>query len=98
MLMSMWAGSEHRTVDDVVAAVRLAAESGFDTVWVPQTLTIDTLTALAAAAREVPNVRVGTAVVPIQGRHPITLAQQALTVADTAGAGRMRLGIGVTHA
>jgi F420-dependent oxidoreductase-like protein len=96
--VSMWAGAEHRSVDDVVAAVRLAADNGFDAVWVPQTLTIDTLTALAVAVREVPNIPVGTAVVPIQGRHPITLAQQALTVADAAGPGRMRLGIGVTHA
>jgi F420-dependent oxidoreductase-like protein len=37
-------------------------------------------------------------VVPIQGRHPIPLAQQALTVADAAGPGRFTLGVGVTHA
>jgi F420-dependent oxidoreductase-like protein len=46
----------------------------------------------------VPDVGLGTAVVPIQGRHPIPLAQQALTVADVAGPGRFTLGIGVTHA
>lgn len=96
--VSMWAGAEHRTVDDVVGAVRLAADSGFDAVWVPQTLTIDTLTALAVVGRQVPGIPVGTAVVPIQGRHPITFAQQAFTVADAVGPGRMRLGIGVTHA
>jgi F420-dependent oxidoreductase-like protein len=33
----------------------------------------------------------------MQGRHPIPLAQQALTVADAAGPGRFTLGLGVTH-
>jgi F420-dependent oxidoreductase-like protein len=56
------------------------------------------LTALAVAAVSVPAIRLGTAVVPIQGRHPIPLAQQALTVADAAGPGRFTLGVGVTHA
>ena len=50
------------------------------------------------AAVKVPGIRLGTAVVPIQGRHPIPLAQQALTVADAAGPGRFTLGVGVTHA
>ena len=35
---------------------------------------------------------------PIQGRHPIPLALQALTIADAAGPGRFTLGLGVTHA
>lgn len=95
--ISAWAGADLRSVDDVVATVQRAATSGFDGVWLPQTLSFDALTALAVAAREVPRIRVGTAVVPIQGRHPIPLAQQALTVAQAAGPGRFTLGIGVTH-
>jgi len=47
------------------------------------------------AASQVADILVGTAVVPIQGRHPIPLAQQALTLADAAGPGRVTLGIGV---
>jgi F420-dependent oxidoreductase-like protein len=85
-------------VAEVVAAARQAEDEGFDTLWLPQTLTFDAMTALAVAAAAVPNVNLGTAVVPIQGRHPIPLAQQALTVADVAGPGRFTLGIGVTHA
>jgi F420-dependent oxidoreductase-like protein len=64
---------------------------------VPQTTSVDALTALAVASREVPAIPIGTAVVPIQGRHPIPLAQQALTVAQAAGPGRFTLGVGVTH-
>jgi F420-dependent oxidoreductase-like protein len=97
MLISAWAGSHHQSVADVVDAVRAADREGFDGVWLPQTFTVDALTALAVAAAAVPSIPVGTAVVPIQGRHPVPLAQQALTVAQAAGPGRFTLGIGVTH-
>src|SRR6266480_150457 len=86
------------TVDEVVKRVRAAATDGFDAIWFPQIGGLDLLTALAVAAREVPRIDIGTAVVPIQGRHPIPLAQQALTVADAAGPGRLTLGLGVAHA
>lgn len=85
------------SVDDAVAWSQAAAGAGFDTVWFPQVLGLDALTALAVVAREVPDVHLGTAVVPIQGRHPLPLAFQALTVASAAGPDRFTFGIGVTH-
>jgi 5,10-methylenetetrahydromethanopterin reductase len=94
--ISLWAGAGHRTVAELVTAVEDAAAAGWRGIWVPQTLTFDTLTALAVAAQAVADIKLGTAVVPIQGRHPIPLAQQALTVAQVAG-DRFTLGIGVTH-
>jgi 5,10-methylenetetrahydromethanopterin reductase len=96
--VSIWGGSDTTTVDAVVARVKAASTEGFGSIWFPQTAGLDALTALAVAAVKVPGIRLGTAVVPIQGRHPIPLAQQALTVADAAGPGRFTLGIGVTHA
>jgi F420-dependent oxidoreductase-like protein len=96
--ISAWAGAGHTTVAAVTAAVRDAAEAGFDGVWLPQTLSVDALAALAVAASQVPVIHVGTAVVPLQGRHPFPLAQQALTAADAAGPDRFTLGVGVTHA
>jgi F420-dependent oxidoreductase-like protein len=96
--VSVWGGSDTSTVDAVVARVAAAATEGFGSIWFPQTAGLDALTALAVAAVRVPEIRLGTAVVPIQGRHPIPLAQQALTVADAAGPGRFTLGVGVTHA
>jgi pyrimidine operon attenuation protein/uracil phosphoribosyltransferase len=89
--LSVWGGSDTATVDDVVTRVRTAASEGFPSIWFPQTAGLDALTALAVAAVSVPTIRLGTAVVPIQGRHPIPLAQQALTVADAAGPGRFTL-------
>jgi F420-dependent oxidoreductase-like protein len=44
----------------------------------------------------VPNIELGTAVVPIYGRHPQFLAQQALTVQAIVG-NRLSLGIGLSH-
>jgi 5,10-methylenetetrahydromethanopterin reductase len=96
--ISLWGGGDATTVGEVVSRVAGAAGEGFESIWFPQTASIDALTALAVAASQVPGIRVGTAVVPIQGRHPIPLAQQALTLADAAGPGRVTLGIGVTHA
>ena len=95
--ISAWAGSGHTTTAAVTAAVRDAAEVGFDGIWLPQTLSVDAIAALAVAASQVPTIHVGTAVVPLQGRHPFPLAQQALTAADAAGPGRFTLGVGVTH-
>jgi 5,10-methylenetetrahydromethanopterin reductase len=96
--ISAWAGSGLTTVADVTGAVQQAADAGFDGVWVPQTLSVDALGAIAVAASHVPDIHVGTAVVPLQGRHAFPLAQQALTAADAAGPGRFTLGVGVTHA
>jgi 5,10-methylenetetrahydromethanopterin reductase len=96
--VSLWGGADATTVEAVEARVRMAHTEGFAAIWFPQTAGLDALTALAVAGSNVPGIRVGTAVVPIQGRHPIPLAQQALTVADAVGPGRFTLGVGVTHA
>lgn len=95
--ISRWGGAGLRDLDDVARVVGDAASAGFAGVWIPQTTSVDALTALAVVARQVPGIPIGTAVVPIQGRHPIPLAQQALTTALAAGPGRFTLGLGVTH-
>src|SRR5205814_10060797 len=45
---------------------------------------------------ETTRIEIGTAVVPVQPRHPIALAQQALSTQAVCG-GRLRLGLGVSH-
>ena len=51
---------------------------------------------LAIVGREVPRIELATGVVPTYGRHPLTMAQQALTVQGASG-GRFTLGIGLSH-
>ncbi len=85
-----------RTVDDVVRQAAAAAEAGFTSGWLSNIFGLDALTAIAVALHEVPNIRLGTAVVPTFPRHPHALAQQAMTVWDATG-GRLVLGIGLSH-
>ncbi|MGH3548679.1 MAG: TIGR03564 family F420-dependent LLM class oxidoreductase [Pseudonocardiaceae bacterium] len=56
----------------------------------------DSLTALAIAGQHVDGIELGTNIVPIFPRHPMALAEQALTL-RTAYSGPMVLGVGVSH-
>jgi F420-dependent oxidoreductase-like protein len=87
---------EHLELDDMVTKVAEAADAGFHSGWLPQSSSFDALTALAVIGREVPAIRLGTAVVPTYPRHPMVLAAQALT-ANAAVDGRLTLGIGLSH-
>jgi 5,10-methylenetetrahydromethanopterin reductase len=84
------------TVDDVVAEARQAEADGFASFWTAQIFGHDALTVLAIVGREVPRIELGTSVVPTYPRHPMMLAQQALSVNAAAG-GRLCLGIGLSH-
>jgi F420-dependent oxidoreductase-like protein len=85
-------------VDDYVQDVRALRDQGFSTVWTPQPHgEHDALTTMAVALRGVDGITLGTGVQPIQSRHPMVLAQTALTLSQLSG-GRFQLGIGLTHA
>jgi len=79
-----------------LAAARRADTLGYDSVWVTHGVGRDALLVLGAYAHVAPRVGLGTGVIPIYPRHPVLLAQEALTLADVSG-GRLRLGIGVSH-
>ena len=98
MRISLFCGVVVASADQAVDRARSAAADGFGAIWYAQGFALDALTALAVVAHEVPDIDLGTAVVPIQGRHPLPLALQALTVSGIAGPGRFSLGLGVTHA
>lgn len=74
-----------------------AEQAGLSSIWIPQIPDeFDALTAATLLAAETSTIEIGTAVVPVQPRHPIALAQQALSVQAVAG-GRLTLGLGVSH-
>ena len=85
-----------RTIDDVVADAKLAEGGGFASYVIPQIFALDAMGVLTVVGREVPRIELSTGVVPTYGRHPITMAQQALTVQIASG-GRFVLGIGLSH-
>ena len=84
------------TMDEIVARARVLASTGVVSLWSSQIFGWDTLTVLALVGREVPGVDLGTAVIPVHPRHPMMLAEQALTVQAASG-GRLVLGIGLSH-
>lgn len=87
------------SVAAVIADVARARENGFASYWLAEHPTggFDALTVLALAGQQVPDIELGTAVIPTWPRHPMVLAGQANTVADTIP-GRLCLGIGLSHA
>src|SRR5580704_10438950 len=85
-----------RPLADVVAVLRKYREAGLDHAFASQIFGPDALTLLAAAGSQVPGIGLGTGVVPVYPRHPMMLAQQALTV-QWATDNRLLLGIGLSH-
>jgi len=79
----------------IARAIELEAKR-FPTMWMVQAFGHDTITALSLAGHETKTIELGTSVVPTYPRHPVALAQQALTAATAAG-GRFTLGIGLSH-
>ncbi len=85
-----------RNIDDLKKQVQEANTLGYSTFWTPQIFNLDALTALAVIAESVEGIRLGTSVIPTYPRHPMMLAQQALTVNQVSN-GRLDLGIGLSH-
>jgi 5,10-methylenetetrahydromethanopterin reductase len=86
----------NKTLPDTVAQLQRYNDAGLDHAFATQIFGHDALTLLAAAGAQVPGIGLGTGVVPVYPRHPMMLAQQALTV-QSATANRLILGIGLSH-
>ncbi|HEX3897965.1 MAG TPA: TIGR03564 family F420-dependent LLM class oxidoreductase [Mycobacteriales bacterium] len=74
-----------------------AEHAGFASLWVAQPPDdFDALTAVALMGRVTSRVEIGTAVLPLQTRHPIAMAHQALST-QAVCEGRLTLGVGPSH-
>jgi F420-dependent oxidoreductase-like protein len=90
-------GRYRTKVERLQADARWAEEVGLATVWIPQIPDeFDALTAATVVGSETSRIEIGTAVVPVQPRHPIALAQQILSV-QAVCQGRLAVGLGVSH-
>ena len=69
------------------------AQLGYTDLWAPEIAGADAFVPLALAATWLPDVRLGTSIVPVYTRGPALLAQSAATLASLAP-GRFALGIG----
>jgi len=81
-----------------LAADAAAAErAGFRSLWVPQIPgDFDAFVAMTLIGQATERIELGTAVVPIQTRHPIAMAQEVMSV-QAVCEGRFTLGLGVSH-
>ncbi len=96
MRIGLMFGGNEPSLDAVIRQARDAERRGFASFWLPHIFGHDAITAAAVAGREVERIELGTAVVPSYPRHPVAIAQQALTAGAATG-GRFALGIGLSH-
>ncbi len=85
-----------RSLDSAFRRVERAEALGYESVYVTHIAARDSLTTLVAYASRTERVRLGTGVMPIYSRKPVTTAMSAAT-ADEFSGGRLVLGLGVSH-
>src|SRR5215475_2834279 len=90
-------GRHRHKVAQLVADAEAAEEAGFSSIWVPQVPgDFDALTAITLMGQATERIELGTAVLPIQTRHPLAMAQAALSN-QAVCEGRFTLGLGTSH-
>jgi F420-dependent oxidoreductase-like protein len=81
-------------VDDVLGKAVAAHDAGVQQLWLGQQLDYDAISLAAVIGTRIPDIAVGTSVVPINPRHPLIVAAAAQT-AQAATHGKFSLGLGL---
>jgi F420-dependent oxidoreductase-like protein len=90
-------GRYRQKVAQLVAEAEAAEAAGFTSIWVPQVPgDFDAFTAITLMGRATARIELATAVVPIQTRHPVAMAQATLSN-QAVCEGRFTLGLGTSH-
>ena len=84
------------TISEQINSLVAAEEEGFDSFWMAHIMDVDVMSMMCIAAEKTSRIEIATAVTPTYLRHPIAMAQQALTL-QTIAKGRFTLGLGVNH-
>ena len=95
MMIGEGAG-ESPNMDEVIRRAQRAEAAGLHSAWLAHIFSHDAIGMLGLVGRETSRIELGTAVVPTYPRHPVVMAQQALTT-QAASKGRFTLGIGLSH-
>lgn len=85
-----------RDLEAAIALAREAEQLGYESLWVTHGLGRDAFLVLHAYGAVTTRIGLGSGVVPLYPRHPVAMAQAALTLNELTR-GRFRLGIGVSH-
>ncbi|AKS36281.1 LLM class F420-dependent oxidoreductase [Mycolicibacterium goodii] len=86
--------SASNAVDRLIDDARRAYDIGVRQIWLAQQADIDAIAAAGLIGAAVPGLGVGTAVVPINPRHPLLVSAAAQT-AQAAAHGNFTLGLGL---
>jgi F420-dependent oxidoreductase-like protein len=90
-------GRDRDKAAQLIADATAAEAAGFTSIWMPQVPgDFDAFTAITLMGQATERIELGTAVVPIQTRHPIAMAQEALSN-QAVCEGRFTLGLGTSH-
>src|SRR5215470_5667198 len=90
-------GRYRHKVAQLVADAAAAERDGFTSIWISQIPgDFDALIAITLMGHATKRIELGTAVLPIQTRHPIAMAQEALSI-QAVCEGRFTLGLGTSH-
>jgi len=86
------------SIDLIARDAQRAADDGFSSYWLAEHPTggLDAMTVLTVVGLRVPDIELGTAIIPTFPRHPMVLAGQVHTLLDAIGS-RFTLGIGLSH-
>jgi len=90
-------GRYRQKVAQLIADAKAAEDAGFTSIWCPQIPgDFDAFTAMTLMGQATERIELGTAVMPIQTRHPIAMAQEVLSV-QAVCEGRFTPGLGTSH-
>ena len=90
-------GQYRQKAAQLVADADAAEQAGFTSIWMPQIPgEFDAFTAVTLMGQATERIEIGTAVLPIQTRHPIAMAQATLST-QAVCKGRFTLGLGTSH-
>jgi F420-dependent oxidoreductase-like protein len=89
-------GGGSASVEQLIGQVAARANDDLHSAWFANVWGVDALTMVALVGHAVQGIELGTSVVPIYTRHPMAMAQQALTT-QAAARGRLVLGLGLSH-
>jgi F420-dependent oxidoreductase-like protein len=88
----------HSPVLDISAVIRIVKKAealGFDSVWIPETWSVDAVSVLASLAVSTSRIRLASGVFNVFSRSPALLAQTAATLQQLSG-NRFLLGLGAS--
>jgi alkanesulfonate monooxygenase SsuD/methylene tetrahydromethanopterin reductase-like flavin-dependent oxidoreductase (luciferase family) len=85
-----------RSLETAIQRAESAERLGYESAFVTHIAARDSLTTLMAYASRTERIKLGTGVMPIYSRPPVTTAMSAATVDEFSG-GRLVLGLGVSH-